>query len=367
MSLEDEWASAKPDLKSEWNSAVPPMDSNPVSDITPSLRSRSLQSLPRSLAFGPEFQKAKGDLGSLGDIGKGAYIAGGEVTDLTGSPALGTAVRMIPDVAETLAGGLGPVKTLGPAMKSGAERMMQWAINPTTADVIAGKASRAARTMLDEGVNASVGGMETLLAKAKDLNQQVYTILNDSGKTISKDAVGSYIQGVVNRIEKTSSFPQDPLKAVERVYDQFLTNGLIPKNIPVVQAQELKQGIYAELKKKYGVLGTDTEEAMKAVGRGYKTELEKTVPEVAGLNAESSKLWNAMNVAERKAYADIAKTPGGFAFFIHNPEVATAYIATKSALFKSLFARAMDATSKATPGGIGAGTIAGSEALRPQQ
>lgn len=329
------------------------------------LRGRSLQSLPRSLAFGTEFNRAP-NTGGLSDLDTGAYIAGGKITDLTGSPALGTAVRMAPDIAETLAGGGIPGMTLGQPMKSGAERMMQWAINPTTADVAAGKAAKAARTMLDEGVNTSVSGMEALRAKALDLNKQVYSILNDSGKTISKDAVGSYIQGVISRIEKTSSFPQDPLRAVERVYDQFLTNGLIPKNIPVVQAQELKQGIYSELKKKYGVLGTDTEEAMKAVGRGYKGELEKAVPEVAGLNAESAKLWNAMNVTERKAYSEIAKTPGGFAFFIHNPEVATAYMATKSALFKSLVARAMDATSRALPGGVGGGAVATAEALRKE-
>src|SRR6185295_15413112 len=94
-------------LEREKALATPTQNSPSQMDLTPeaSIRAKSLQSLPRSLAFGPSFERARTDLGSAGDIGKGAYELGGQVTDLTKSPLAGTAVRMLPDLASMAAGG----------------------------------------------------------------------------------------------------------------------------------------------------------------------------------------------------------------------------------------------------------------------
>lgn len=316
-------------------------------------RARSLQSLSRSLAFGPDFKAATTNLGSLGDLDKGAIAAGGDVTDLTGSPLLGTAVRMLPDVASMIGGPTASASKFAPAIGGYAKELMQRAIKPLTKDLLSGKADRAAETMLEKGLNVSKTGTAALREEGTALNDQVISLLQQSGKSIDKNAVASRIQDVVSKVEKFESTPQDSIAAVERVYDQFLSNGLIQKSIPVERAQELKQGIYAMLKKKYGQLGTDTEEAQKALGRGYKEELEKAVPQVASLNAEASKVWNALNVVERRALLELNKDVGGLALLTHNPKLFMAYMADKSSLFKSVMSNWLNKNQRAiaaTPG-----------------
>lgn len=309
-----------------------------------------------------------GGLKLMDALNKGAYDVGGKVTDIASnlgaSPEIaagaGVAAKTGIEALPVAAGGFVGSK-LAPAMRSGAERMMGWAINPTAADAVSGKAARAAKTFLDEGLSPTVEGTQELRRMGTNLNDEVFNLLEQSGKTINRPVVGSYIQDVIKRVEG-KEFSQDPMRAVERVYDQFLSNPLLGKNIPATQAQELKQGIYSELKKKYGVLGTDTEEAMKAVARGYKTELEKAVPEVIAKNARASELWNALNVSERKAYMELNKTPGGgFAIYLmHNPAVAAAYMGSKSAAFKALVAHTMNIGKSGIP--VTAGATAGAAA-----
>lgn len=314
-----------------------------------------------------------GGAGSLlmDELGKGAYNLGGKASDAASSlgapPELAAGIGTAANVginAAPMVGGAAIGRTAGPAMRAGAEKMMGYALNPSPADAVSGKAARAAKTFLDEGLSPTVEGTQKLRQLGSDLNDQVYDLLAKSGKTINRPTVGAYIQDVVKRVE-SKEFSQDPIAAVERVYNQFLKNPLLNKDIPATQAQELKQGIYSELKKKYGVLGTDTEEAMKAVARGYKTELEKAVPEIVPKNARASDLWNALNVAERKAYIELNKTPGGFpVFLMHNPEAAMAYMASKSAHFKALVARSMNKGKTALPEIAGATSGAGYDLLK---
>lgn len=317
-----------------------------------------------------------GGAGSLlmDELGKGAYNLGGKTTDVASnlgaspevSAGFGTAANLGINAAP-MVGGAAIGRAAGPAMRTGAEKMMGWALNPSPADAVSGKAARAAKTFLDEGLSPTVEGTQKLRQLGSDLNDQVYDLLSQSGKTINRPTVGAYIQDLVKKVE-SKEFSQDPIAAVDRVYNQFLKNPLLGKDVPATQAQELKQGIYSELKKKYGVLGTDTEEAMKAVARGYKTELEKAVPEIIPKNARASDLWNALNVAERKAYIELNKTPGGFpVFLMHNPEAAMAYMASKSAHFKALVSRSMNSGKTALPEIAGATTGAAYDLLKNAQ
>lgn len=258
--------------------------------------------------------------------------------------AANVGVQMIPN----LLGGQA-AKLASPALQSTAKGLMQSALKPTVKDLTLGKADRAVQTLLDEGINVTRGGVEKLRGKANAINDVVDTIISTSGSTVDKGAVASRINDVVKRIERTNATPQDALADVEKVYSQFMSNGLVPKDIPLARAQELKQGIYRMLKDKYGQLGSDTVEAQKALARGFKETIEMEKPSVAGLNARASDLWNALNVSERRALVSGNRNPASFGTLAHNPTGFAAWMLDKSDLGKSILARALYSGSEQIP------------------
>ena len=352
---EEEMASLEKELSSKKVST-----DNVVPDsLKPEPRARALQSLPRSLAFGTEFQRAP-NTGGLEDVGKGAYELGGAVTDATGSPALGTAVRMIPDIASSAVG----MRTgAAPAMKVAAQNMMQRAIKPSLGELKNGDAAIAIDTMLNEGLNATKGGVKVLKEKIGELNDQIKTAIENSPASIKTGDVGKALLDTMKRFQNQVN-PQMDLDVIKNAWAMFKSHPLIngATEIPVQLAQDLKTGTQQMLRKKYGQLGTADVEAQKGLARGLREEISTAVPEVAGLNAEESKLITTLNVTEKRALLDLNKDMGGLAWLSHRPEIFAAYMADKSALFKSLVARMLNANQRtAGPAGSVAAT-AGVEA-----
>lgn len=272
-------------------------------------------------------------------LDKAAYEAGGKVTDITGSPTAGmianTAVQSLP-----MAIPVGAIaKGAAPLLEGGAKLLMQSALKPTYRDLRTGKAAQAVDTMLEQGLSPTNSGVEAIRNKATGLNKEAADLISQSIATVDKGTAASKIQDVVTRAERSNPTPQDSIAAIERVYDQFMSNGLVPKNMPVQQAQDLKQGIYRILKDKYGELGSDTVEAQKALGRGLREKIEQAVPDVVPINAEASKLWNTLNVAERRALMDANKDPVGMTFLAHNPVYMLGFWANRNAAFKSALAK----------------------------
>lgn len=336
---EEEMASLEKEL-----SAKKVSSDNVVPDsLKPEPRARALQSLPRSLAFGADFQRAP-NTGGLEDIGKGAYEAGGTVTDATGSPALGTAVRMIPDIASS-AIGMGP--GAAPAMKAAAQNVMQRAIKPSLGELKSGDAAIAIDTMLNEGLNATKGGVRVLKEKISELNDQIKTAIENSPSYIKTGDVGKALMDTMKRFQEQVN-PQTDIETIKNAWAMFKNHPLIngAAEMPVQLAQDLKTGTQQMLRKKYGQLGAADTEAQKGLARGLREEISTTVPEVAGLNAEESKLITTLNVVEKRALLDLNKDMGGLAWLSHRPEVFAAYMADKSALFKSLVARMLNANQR---------------------
>lgn len=271
-------------------------------------------------------------------------VAGG-----AGSAALGT-LLIDPDNTGTagVVGGTIPVvgKVAGPVagyaadqLNAGGKRLMQSALKPTIEQLRTGKADTAVNTLLDEGLNATKGGVDKLRMRVGDLNNQIKDKIANSTATVDK-------QAVLNRLADTNSdfarqvSPSGDLNAIRNVADDFLDHPLASGNqIPVQLAQDLKQGTYSTLAKKYGQVGTADTEAQKALARGLKEEIANAVPDVAGLNAQESKLITTLGVTERRALMDANKNPMGLSLLAQNPTAWAAFMADKSALFKSLAAR----------------------------
>jgi len=159
------------------------------------------------------------------------------------------------------------------------------------------------------------------------------------------------------------------LDVIRNAWAMFKNHPLINSNpeIPVQLAQELKTGTQQMLRKKYGQLGTADTEAQKGLARGLREEISTAVPEVAGLNAAESKLITTLNVVEKRALMDLNKDIGGLAWLAHRPEIFAAYMADKSALFKSLVARMLNANQRTVGPAATAGAVAGYESIQGRQ
>lgn len=277
------------------------------------------------------------------------YDLGGKVTDATGSPAAGYATDVATQAVPTMIGGL--MKAGGQGLRWGAERLMQSAIKPSSADLISGKAARAVGTMLDNGVNVTPGGMNKLQQLGEAANAQASDAIAGSTAQVDKGAVASRLQSVYDKFTNQVN-PQSDLNAIQDVDTNFLSHPSLSgqSTMPVQLAQDLKQGTYSALRGKYGEVGSASTEAQKALARGLKEEIESAVPDVAAPNAAASDIWNAHNVVNRRALIAGNNDPLSFAPLAADPSGAVAFLLNRSPLSKSLLARALN--------GVGSGMSA---------
>ena len=288
---------------------------------------------------------------------RGAYKAGGAVTDLTGSPALGFAANVGIQAVPTVLGGEA-AKLTSPALRKGAEVLMQSALKPSAKALKQGTATQAISTLLEEGINVTKGGVAKLRGMISQLNDDIAEAIKNSPGTVNKAKAGSELHDLVKKFEKQVN-PGADIKAIENAWTEFLGHPLLQgvKEIPVKLAQEMKQATYKELAKKYGEMGSAATEAQKTLARGLKEGIAEAVPEVAGLNAKESALIKALQLAEHRAMMDGNKNVGGLAWLAGNPGAFAAFMADKSALFKSVVARMLNAGKEqipATAGRVGA-------------
>lgn len=226
-----------------------------------------------------------------------------------------------------------------------AAKLMQSAIKPTIKQLKTGDAQTAVRTLLDYGINPTKEGVNKLRALIDDLNTQVADKIASSSATIPKANVLQRLADVKTTFGNQVS-PTADLAAIDRVGDDFLAHPLHPgADLPVQAAQELKQGTYKTLAKKYGQMGGAETEAQKGLARGLKEEISNAVPEVVGLNAEETRLIKTLNVAERRALMELNKNPMGMASLAKNPLGWAAFMADRSAAFKSLAARMLNGSA----------------------
>jgi hypothetical protein len=308
-------------------------------------------------------------------LDRAAYRIGGGVTDVLAgkvTPEIaggaGYLANIVTQAVPTILGGLAGKVATEPLMKSGGERLMQSALKPSARALESGKGQAAVQTMLKEGVNVTPGGVAKLQWKIDALNKSVTEAIASSGATVDKHTIAARIQDVVTKIERSNPTPQDALRDVEKVYNQFLSNPNIPDKIPVQRAQELKQGIQNILREKYGFLGRaePSAQALNALGYGTKEDLVKAVPEIAQLNKTESELLNALHFARKRVLQEGNKNPVGLGWLTANPVHLVAWMADRSPLFKSVVARLMyssggvlGTTAGAAAGGV-AGMISGS-------
>jgi hypothetical protein len=310
-------------------------------------------------------------------VASGGLAGGGNaLVRAAGGAINGAATAGLADPQEAVKGGViggaipGAVKlggmagsALADAAEAGSRRLMQSAIKPTIAQRKSGDAETAIDTLLQYGINPTKGGVNKLKALVDDLNTQISGAINSSNATVDKQKVLDALDTVRTRFA-TQVSPTKDLNAIQGVADDFAAHPSLPgTDIPVQVAQDMKQGTYRVLSKKYGEAGSAETEAQKGLARGLKEEIATAVPAVGPLNAEESKLLTTLSVAERRALLEANKNPMGLAALAHNPLGWAAFMADRSAAFKSLAARM--AYSVAAPAAAATGRVLGGAAANP--
>jgi hypothetical protein len=316
---------------------------------------RWLKGTQEALSYQPRSQTGKdiiGDIGSAANwvANRPAVKSVKEGINAIGeaSPVAGAAIASVPDLVGVL-GARAPLQSASNSIKSGAQniaetgaqKLMNSALKPTIAQHASGDAQVAVDTLLKYGINPTKGGVTKLSDMIDEINAKIASKIGGSNAVIDRNTVSSYLGPVRNRFSNQVS-PTADLNAIDSVANDF---AIRPDNIPVQQAQKIKQGTYSVLKDKYGEIGSASTEAQKALARGLKEEIASAVPEVATLNKMDSELIKTLSVAERRALMDLNKNPLGLSVLAHSPIGFASFMADKSTLFKSIVARMLHTAS----------------------
>lgn len=308
------------------------------------------------------FPEALTNLGrAAGDKAVELGVKGHLPTPLTAGIA--TAVDMgISQVAPAFVGG-GAGRAASGLLRKPAEKLMHSSLKPILSEAKKGNAARAVKTLLDEGINVTEGGVKKLRGLIDELNTEIKQRISSSTATVSKKKVADYLDDLTQKF-KNQVNPQSDISTIRRSYDEFMNHpDLAGKmDIPVQKAQSLKTGTYKAIgSKAYGELKGVETESQKTLARGLKEQIAEKVPEISGLNAREGELLNALNVTERRVLISANKNPAGLAYLAKNPSAAAAFMADRSELFKSLAARMINHNAKRITGTAGA---AGTSLLR---
>lgn len=309
------------------------------------------------LGFDPESLSYKvGKFGGevAGTAGVPVFGAGGNLATraLGGAASGGIAAGMVdPSMATSGAAVGGAIPLIGaaasPLLRGGARSLMQSAIKPTIKQLQTGDADVAIDTLLQHGLSPNSKGVEKLRDLISDRNSQIKQAIAGSNATINKSTALLPLNETMRDFSRQVN-PTADINAITAVGRDFLGHPVYPgAQIPVQAAQDLKQGTYSILAKKYGQVGTAETEAQKALARGLKDEIASAVPVVKGLNAEESRLLKTLDVAERRALMELNKNPMGLSLLSGSGAAWAAFMADRSAAFKSIAARMLNRTSQA--------------------
>ncbi len=256
----------------------------------------------------------------------------------------------------------GGAELVGGALVKGAQAagpaLMQSALKPAYKTVEKAvknvEMPRVVKTLLDEGVNVTSGGIGKINSLLSATNDEIKAIIRNSTASVYPEAVANTAEAVVTQAGKQVA-PMADRAAAEGVIDQFMRShggapNLPAKPLSVQAAQELKQGTYKAIgQRAYGETKGAALEAEKALARGLKEGIEAAHPQVKGLNAKESALIEAKDAIAKRVAQAANRDPGGIGWIAENPKSFVAFLMARSPAVKSLLARGLyQSAEKAT-------------------
>src|SRR3990167_6026618 len=295
---------------------------------------------------------AGGPVGSLGGAALGG-MAGEAYREVVNRARGRTAPASIGEAAGAMAKagvvqgaaegvGLG----LGAVVKPIGARIMQSAVKPglkflTKADP--GATPQVVKTLLDEGINVTPGGVGKLQRLIAATNDEIKAVIRPVAAHESPALASTrHLSGLSKRYTNQVN-PSADLDAISQVGQNFLEHPAISARgtLTIGEKQAMKQGTYARIGEKYGTERAAGLEAEKALARGLKDDIAAEAPAVSALNAKEGKLLEALDAVGRRVAMAGNRDPIGFAWVAHNPTTFLAALMDRSPAVKSLLARGL--------------------------
>lgn len=258
---------------------------------------------------------------------------------------------------------LGGRVVLGGALRAGGKRLMHSALkpNPSLMREAGTTAPELVKTLLDEGVNVTPGGLDKLQRLVTATNDEIKQLVKNTPGEIQKEMVAARVLPTAQRLSQQVN-PQKALKDVGKTVTRFMEHPTMPGTLSVPEAQALKVGTYKQIGKDYGKLSNATVETQKALARGLKEEIEAKAPGIKNLNAREADLMAAQDAVAHRVSIAGNRDPVGFAWVTQNPQTFLAALMDRSPVVKSMLARGMyqsaGAASNVSPQLIRAAVVA---------
>lgn len=249
------------------------------------------------------------DLASILTGGGAAVAKVGKVAQVSKAASAGKALNRAADFVNPMTAATEGLKKIVPTQKlSGmAQDLYQSALKPSTT-LSAEQRAEVLLNGLREGIPISKAGLEQLDNTIDSLNGEIASKIKAAGaagETIMKSDVVSYLDEI-REFSKSTLNPKALLKDIDALEDGFMkraSDGAWVDEIPIAEAQQIKQNTYRLLRKSYGEMKGIEVEAQKALTRGIKEQIYKTLeteyPELRGLNLRESKLLDLEKQLER--------------------------------------------------------------------
>lgn len=302
-------------------------------------------------------------------FGEATNWAGEKTADVTGSPAAGAAVKTIGDVGipAALAYSLRNIGGTIHPEQGAAEWLMRKAVKPSTT-LPAKQSARAIRTMLEEGISPTPGGMDKARNLVNALNTQVERDIASSPATVNVGQASTAILDPYNKFRMQVN-PTSDVTAIGNTLNEFLQSPNIrgKTDIPVQLAHSLKKGTYRTLEGKYGEVGSASTEAQKALARGLREQVGAAVPSTEPTLAREASLMNVLDVSERRTLAQLNNNPMGLSALAGTKAGLATFLADRSAAFKAMIARMLYQSGNPEAAAFAASSAATGQTREPQE
>lgn len=304
----------------------------------------------------------EGGVGAIpgGAIGAAAGGSGGEIlrqniNRAVGNPSPTSASESVGKIvgqgalqagADVLGAGIPAVAgKLAPAI-------MTKAAKPAAAllDEFRTKAPQLAKTLLDEGVNVTRGGVAKLSSLLDSTREELRTMLANSTAAVPKSNVLAEVLPTADKLANQPN-PIPDLEAVGKQVEGFVNHPKFTnKTMTPRELQELKTGTYDKLAGSYGERGSAVVETDKAIARGAKNEIEAAVPQAKSLNQRQADLMAAREAVAKQVGLAANRDAGGLTWIASHPTNAIGWMLEKSPAVKSLLARGLYTAAAAAAG-----------------
>ena len=287
-----------------------------------------------------------GPVGAIGGAALGGATGKAMQNALTGDESAPLASPLTEGVMQ------GGMQAAGAGLVRGAQwagpALMKSALKPafdlTKKAIVNDEMPRVIKTMLDEGVNVTQGGvtkLTKLLGATKDeLDDLVVNAAMDIDPVRVVNVGRTAVKAASN--QAAPSADKAAARAVIRDFIDTHVRGAQGQIRPmsVQRAHELKKGTYKAIgQRAYGEVKGAAVEAEKQLARGLKEGVEMAVPEAKAMNARIGALGEAQTATVKRVAGAQNRDPGGLG--VLNPGSVLAFVLLRSPASKSMVSRAL--------------------------